>query len=435
MATKEEEVVEEKTPLEILEERLTKLETLSVREDSPAEWCCQKLIRVVMASFAPPKLAVVMNALLTFGEQERVSVKQLSERMQLDKKQMREYLAALKSMGYVIETTGKTEWAQKSKNQRGRGNYNRNNGKAAMYHVDFFYFLMMTKFRLHSILKRLSVQQKKEDETGDGFVCRNEDCFCCYKIKKIMDLIYEQQKSSTITKDSHFVCSECGEPLIDAQKYYDHSNATLTKTMRFNLKMKSLRLLLTETENKMMRERQKMMTEVSKLEDAMDRLKNGSGHGAYKASTLSFDPSKMNKSKNNGLTGLAHLDRIGRRNTFECKLNQNEEDNNEDDGQRQQSKKKEEEIVVKESDIKTMTNLIKEYEIKRDDARNMNIEDEQQDYDLYHLIKIKVNDQDTKMSDILSGDMQKYEGLMSAAEWNQYQQTLDELGFLEVELL
>ncbi len=59
---------EEKTDLEILEERLKKLETLSVREESDAARSCQHLITVVMCTFAPPKLAVVMNAMLTFPE-------------------------------------------------------------------------------------------------------------------------------------------------------------------------------------------------------------------------------------------------------------------------------------------------------------------------------------------------------------------------------
>merc|ERR1712228_550648 len=339
------------------------------------------------------------------------------------------------------ETTGKTEWAQMKTKKYG----SRNNGKAALYHIDFFYFLMMTKFRLHSILKRLSVLQKAEDETGDGFVCRNEDCFCCYKIVKIMDLIFEQQSksSSKITKDSHFVCSECGEPLIDAQKYYDHSNATLTKTMTFNLKMKSLRLLLTETENKMMRERQKMRTEISKLEDAMDRIKNGSNQNLYKASTLSFDSKSQqnNKSNNVQLTGLSHLDRIGKRSNFECKLNQSEQSNdaqnvdNDDEDDKMENVKQQ---LIKESDIKNFVNLIKEYEVrnnvKMDIDNDDNEQQQQQDFDLYPLIKIKVNKQDTKISDILrSRDFQKYEAKMSASEYNQYQQTLDELGLLEIE--
>ena len=58
----------EKSELEILEDRLNKLETLSVREDSEAARACKHLITVVMSTFAPPKLAVVMNAMLTFSE-------------------------------------------------------------------------------------------------------------------------------------------------------------------------------------------------------------------------------------------------------------------------------------------------------------------------------------------------------------------------------
>lgn len=58
----------EKTELEILEERLERLGNLSVREESDTARECKHLITVVMCTFAPPKLAVVMNALLTFPE-------------------------------------------------------------------------------------------------------------------------------------------------------------------------------------------------------------------------------------------------------------------------------------------------------------------------------------------------------------------------------
>ena len=58
----------EKTELEILEDKLKELETLSVRKDSDATRACINLITVVMCTFASPKLAVVMNALLKFDE-------------------------------------------------------------------------------------------------------------------------------------------------------------------------------------------------------------------------------------------------------------------------------------------------------------------------------------------------------------------------------
>ncbi len=186
---------------------------------------------------------------------QRVTPKELSEKMKLDRKQMREYLANLKSGGYVLETTGMTEWAKKTQHRRGGRRDRGFGGKAAQYHVDYRYFMMMTKFRLSRILKRLNAQQEKEDDTGDGYVCSNESCYCCYKVQKLMDLILEQQAAAArghahISKQSHFTCSECGEPLIDAQKFYDHQNATLTKKMQFNLQMATLRKLLTATEEK-----------------------------------------------------------------------------------------------------------------------------------------------------------------------------------------
>ena len=114
---------------------------------------------------------------------------------------------------------------------------------------------MMTKYRLHSILKLLNAQQKKEDDLGEGYVCCNETCYLCYKVKKIMDLINEQMGSYRVSLDSHFVCSECGQPLIDAHKYYDNQNSALTKTRKLNIQMKTLRELLAETEKIVIRER------------------------------------------------------------------------------------------------------------------------------------------------------------------------------------
>ena len=59
----------EKTELEILEDRLKELETLSVRPNSDAARSCRHFITIVMCTFAPPKLAIAMKALLTFPEQ------------------------------------------------------------------------------------------------------------------------------------------------------------------------------------------------------------------------------------------------------------------------------------------------------------------------------------------------------------------------------
>merc|ERR1719334_1201773 len=56
-----------------------------------------------------------------------------------------------------------------------------------------------------------------------------------------------------------------------------------------------------------------MSVEISKLEDQMERLREGSGHGAYKASSLNFGGLNGTGSGGKTGTGLAHLDRIGRR--------------------------------------------------------------------------------------------------------------------------
>eukprot|EP01083_Nonionella_stella_P012160 34515_1 len=457
---------EERTELEELEEKLKNLESLSVREESDAARSCQHLITVVMCTFAPPKLAVVMNALLTFPEKHKVTSKELSKQMQLDARQMRDYLANLKSMGYVLETTGITEWAQKQNKYRGRyrqqnGN---NSGKAAQYHVDYQYFIMMTKFRLHSILKRLNAQQKKEDDMGEGYVCCNDACYSCYKIKKIMDLIYEQQSTNrgNISDESHFVCSECGKALIDAQQYYDNQNAALTKTMRFNNQMRSMRQLLSATEKKVIVERANMGTEISKIEDKMDRIRNGSGHSAYKAATLSII--NGNDAKKNGYrgTGLAHLDRIGRRanyskKDFECQINENNEEKNKDnddddvemkgndDAKNREKKMKEEKQFQK--DVKQYIHMIRDYELGRTRKKNANghqvdamqvegingKQESEDDSGCGLNVSIKVNKKDVKLIDVLNGNRSKYEEEMSAQEWNKYQEILDQLGLLEVD--
>lgn len=441
----------EKTELEILEDKLKELETLSVRKDSAAERACKELITVVMCTFASPKLAVVMNALLTFDEMQKVTTKNLSEAMALDKKQMREYLSSLKSGGYIIETTGITEWAQKQKYKNSRYNQ-RGGGKAAYYHVDYQYFIMMTKFRLHSILKRLNAQQKKEDDTGEGYVCCNESCYLCYKVKKIMDLLNEQSMMGSyhrISQQSHFVCSECGEPLIDAQQYYDGDNSALAKTRRFNNQMKKVRELLAETEKSVIRERQKMESEIGKLEDQMERFKSGSGHGAYKASTLTFDLNGKGKGAKTG-TGLAHLDRIGRtaryrKSNWECNIddqdNNNNSNNDQDDDlqtvqdnniQMTQQQKVEFDRQF-QKDVNMHVANIRQFEINKI-QENDNIDDNN-DIEMYPNLTnfmLRVNDIDISLRDILKNP-EKYESEMKNNEYLRYQQALDELGLLEVD--
>ena len=365
--------------------------------------------------------------------------------MCLDKKQMRGHLANLKSMGYIIETTGVSQWAKTQKYNRGR---NQNSGKAAEYHVDYRYFIMMTKFRLTQILKRLNAQQEKEDDTGDGYVCSNEACFLCYKVKKVMDLILEQQRSYKLSHNSHFVCSECGQPLTDAQKYYDNQNSTLTKTMTFNLQMKSLSTLLRDVEKKVIRERQGMSVEIRKLEDQLERIQNGSGHSSYKAATLRFDNNKFKKGKGGG-TGLAHLDRIGRRRdlinkkNFRCQIEEDQADNDNkqnDDGKL--TEKDEQQRIEEERqfqrEVKDYVNVIKKYEMNRN--INVNIggdkhdddDDDDIDIDLYPSIMLKVDGVEVALSDILK-DTEKYELRMKNEEYLEYQKKLDELGLVEID--
>jgi len=257
-----------------------------------------------------------------------------------------------------------------------------------------------------------------------------------------MDLILEQQRSGKITKDSHFVCSECGDPLIDASKFTDISNATLSKKKRFNDKIKTLKQLLIKTQKAYDREQGMMRTEVSKLEDTMDRIKNGSSHNLYKASTLSFDAKTMSKQGTNKrhLTGLTHLDSIGqRRHNFECKLDEENDDgeaegNNEEVSENGNAGKIDsaKEKVEREKEIKRCLDVIKGYEIKQH-AEMSNVDTVTQDFDLYCSINVKVANQEIKMSEILNGDSDKYEAKMSVVEWNEYQRMLDELGLLEVE--
>ena len=123
-----------------------------------------------------------------------------------------------------------------------------------------------------------------------------------------------------------------------------------------------------------------MQVEIGKLEDQMERLKSGSGHGAYKASTLTFD---INGKKGKTGTGLAHLDRIGRRahynKNFECKIDDKEDqdnNNNNDDPSNGNVEMSEKEKIERERlfqrDVSRYVNEIRECEIsgKDKDKRN-----------------------------------------------------------------
>lgn len=59
---------EKRTELEIAEDQLKDLVDLSVRPESQAARECRNFINIVMSTFAPGGLAVVMKALLTFQE-------------------------------------------------------------------------------------------------------------------------------------------------------------------------------------------------------------------------------------------------------------------------------------------------------------------------------------------------------------------------------
>merc|ERR1719295_681707 len=77
----------------------------------------------------------------------------------------------------------------------------------------------------------------------------------------------------------HFTCSECREPLVDAQKFWNDQNAKLTKKMKFNRQIRSLRTLLTSIQDNIHREGVAMSNQIRKLEDQMERIKEGEKFG------------------------------------------------------------------------------------------------------------------------------------------------------------
>jgi len=424
---------EEKTELQILEEQLRELEHLSVRPGSDAAKECRNFITIVMCTFAPPKLAVVMNALLTFPEMTRVTTKELSEKMNLDRKQMKEYLSRLKALGYVVETTGMTEWAEKTQHINTANRY-RGSGKEALYHIDYKYFIMMTHFRLYQILKRLDVREGDEDDTG--YVCTNSQCYLCYKIRKIMDLILEQQtKRSAGGVDHHFTCSECRGPLTDAQKFWDNQNAKLTKKMQFNRQIKSLRSLLTAIQENVNREGEAMSVKIRKLENKMEVLRERGDCAVYQAATLrQSDGTK-------GLwasTGLAHLDRIGRRvatKNFLCQIDgdgrtPNEAEDEENAERKEPAVLSNADLVRKERQIRNAMAQILPFEIG---VRGKKVvEEEPVDLSLYSAVRVMVNDKELSIEEILR-DPDRFERAMTDRQWILYQRRLDELGLLEIE--
>lgn len=358
--------------------------------------------------------------------------------MGLDRKQMREYLSRLKALGYVVETTGMTEWTQKTQRyNNGDNNRYRGNGREALYHIDFKYFIMMTHFRLHKILKRLDVKEGDEDDTG--YVCTKKNCYLCFKIIKIMDLI---SKYPSKMKDG-FRCSECHEPLRDAYKFRNYQNVKLTKKMKFNRQIRSLRTLLSSIQDKVNREGDAMDTQIRKLENKIERIRENGGFEGYQAATLRRSAGQHTAyigRGGGGKTGLAHLDRIGRRvsvfKNFVCRI---EEDQNEkvEETQVVQDKNKEEndeigrkrEAAGFEKRVRTFMKEILPYELGVKGKEEMPETDV--DLSVFNAVTVMAGDRQLSMVEVLKNP--KYEDMMTGEQWLRYHALLEQAGLLEIE--
>ena len=187
--------------------------------------------------------------------------------------------------------------------------------------------------------------------------------------------------------------------------------------------------------------------EISKLEDQMERLREGSGHGAYKAGNLSFGAGDSKNAKTG--TGLAHLDRIGRRGSYKKKafLCNIEDDKKEKEGTEGRSEEKDEKTLLEEKRKrqeeerefqkmqKYYIQYIREQEIEVDGnggSERGDVDDDDGDVGMYPMVKVKVNGDEVLLQNVLS-DWSKYEDEMTINEWNEYQRQLNDMGLLEID--
>ena len=223
-----------------MEERLSILENCTVRPGGEPERKCRQLITVVMSTFSTRIMSVIMFALMSYPERTKLTASQLAKELFLDTKQIRNILSKLKGGGYIIE--GSTQIDSIANKQKRHG---QKVSKQATYHVDYEWFIMMCKYRLSQILKRLNSRESKENETEkDGYVCPNELlCPEAYKKKNIIDLIMNTRDNNYATDgDSHFKCAICKTSLVHSDTIGDSTNKAYEIKRKFNDQIKMLRL-------------------------------------------------------------------------------------------------------------------------------------------------------------------------------------------------
>merc|ERR1712087_248241 len=178
-----------------------------------------------------------------------------------------------------------------------------------------------------------------------------------------------------------------------------------------------------------------MGVEISKLEDQMERIREGTGHGSYKASSLNFGGANNPSGGSNGGTGLVHLDRIGRRRlkankkTFECQIDDDAKDNVQEEAQKKRTADEEQAFHEK---FKYLMKEIRAHEIDNGPCDVSMSDETDEDVDLYPKLNVSVKGQEVPLPNVLS-DWNKYENEMTVDEWNFYQGRLDEMGMLEID--
>jgi len=419
-----------------LEEQLSLLETMTVRPNSDAERLCKKLITVIMCTFGNSnKNAIVMLALLTFPERTRVAANDLARKMQIDPKQLKAILAELKSQGYVIEIGKINNW---SKHGHGR--------KSAVYYVDYQYFIMMVKYRFYEILHRLNVKAEKEEDTGGKWVCVNEKCHDFMNELTTIELIEHKtnfmydndgnnHSSKTNQKENMFYCELCHEPLCDNNAVDNSKHTTTQMKISFNKQLSSLRHLLRECEESVIRERQAMAIEQRQLEDRLERCRNGFDETAYKASTLEIS-SKFVEGKG----ALDHLSHIQHRkalsriptNEFQCNPETLGIDENNSEDSKQIDTGLIDEVMLDMKKTETiLRNLNTTEDNKQHNNHNNNNNYNNNKVDVKSIM-IKVNGQLMSLEDV-SNNNEKYVELMTNEEFQMYDQLLVKHGLTFVE--
>jgi len=286
------------------------------------------------------------------------------------------------------------------------------------------------------------VKAEKEEDTGGKWVCVNSECHDYMNELTTIELIEHKtnfmydhnnngnnQNGKINHKDNMFYCELCHQPLCDNNAVDNSKHTTTQMKISFNKQLSSLRHLLRECEESVIRERQAMAIEQRQIEDKLERFRNGFDETAYKASTLDIS-SKFVEGKGalDHLSHIQHRKTLSRIQTNEFHCNPEtlgiEENHNEDSKQ-------------------IDTNLIDEVmlDMKKTESRlRYSIEESrQQNYNNNNnnrldtkSIMIKVNGQTMNLDEVMNNN-EKYVELMTNEEFQMYDQLLVKYGLTLIE--